>query len=132
MRYLRALHNGDPSGMRGTLSPRWEVCVSEDGRVWGESLIGDSARMLPEEFRIEDYETLFDIPQEFRHKNLLIGRSAPHYEDVIVSLVAPGGHRECTFLMSQLPESSRLRAGLQSVGDQIRRLTEPAAGGNAG
>src|SRR5579864_2728360 len=102
MRYLRALHSGDPSGTSGTRSPGWEVCISEDGRVWGELLTGNSARMLPDEFRIEDYESFFDIPQEFRHKNLLIGRSAPHYEDVIVSLVAQGGHRECTFLMSQV------------------------------
>ena len=122
MRYLRVQYLGDPSGSRGTPSPRWEVCVSEGGRVWGELETGTSTRMLPSDFRIPDHRPFFEIPQEVQHEDL-IRQLKPNYDGIIVSLVAPGGHRERSFLMTQVPEHSSLRVAIQGLQDQIGQLT---------
>ena len=120
--HVRILHNGDLRSGTPTPSPHWMVHVREDGAVWGEVLTPGLGRMLPEGFRIPHHERFFNIPPELRSHQL---RAQPHHEEVIISLVRPGGHQECSFLMSQLQADSSLKAALEDLLERIHEITEP-------
>jgi len=75
-------------------------------------LLRGLGRTLPEDLRIPDHERVFDIPAELQRHELA---APPHHEEIIISLVRPGGHQECSFVMSQLPPDSRLRSALEEL-----------------
>lgn len=129
MHHIRVLHNGDLRATTPKPSPHWMVHVREDGSVWGEVLLRGWGRTLPDDFRIPEHERFFDIPAELRHHELA---APPHHEEIIVSLVRPGGYHECSFLMSQLPHDSRLRSALLELVLRIDEITEQAASPNGG
>jgi len=129
MRHIRILHNGDLRATTPDPSPHWMVHVREDGSVWGEVLLRGWGRTLPEDFRIPDHERFFDIPAELQRHELA---APPHHEEIIVSLVRPGGHHECSFVMSQLPPESRLRSALEELVQRINEITERGDAGNGG
>ena len=132
MQHIRILHNGDLRETTPKPSPHWLVNVREDGSVWGEVLLRGWGRTLPEDFRIPDHERFFEIPAELRGHKL---SAPPHHEEIIVSLVRPEGYHECSFLMSQLPQDSRLRSALDELVLRIHEITEPRRspdGGPAG
>src|SRR5208283_660727 len=121
MHHIRILHNGDLRATTLEPSPHWMVHVREDGRVWGEVLLRGWGCTLPEDFRIPNHERVFDIPTELRRHKLA---ALPHHEEIIISLVRPGGHDECSFVMSQLPLDSRLRSALEELVQRIHKITE--------
>ncbi len=118
MRYMRILHNGDLRADTPQPSPHWMVHVREDGNMWGEVLMRDWGRTLPEDFRIPDHERFFDIPSELSSHQLA---ASPHHEEIIVSLEP---RCACCFLMSQLPTPSRLRSALADLIQKIQGIVE--------
>lgn len=126
--HVRILHNGDLRTGTPTPSPHWMVHVREDGAVWGEVLTSGLGRMLPEGFRIPHHDRFFDIPPELRSHQLAV---QPHHEEVIISLVRPGGYHDCSFLMSQLQADSRLRAALEDLLERIHEIAQACAAGNS-
>ena len=70
MAYLRILHNGDLRKETPLPSPHWMVHMHEDGRTWGEVLLGDWGRTLPSEFRIADHERFLIFRRRWRSTSL--------------------------------------------------------------
>jgi hypothetical protein len=105
------------------------VHVREDGAVWGEVLTRTHVQLLPNDFSLADKARYFDIPTDLRQRQL---QSQPHHEEIIVSLVEPSGYHLCSFLMSQLPDDSRLRAALVELVQKVQTLAEQSAKGSSG
>jgi hypothetical protein len=103
--------------------------VMEDGSVSGEVLTRTKGRFLPKDFSVKDPEALFDIPHEFRGRQLQV---SPHHEEIIVAFVDPAGHHLCSFLMSDLPDDHRLRSALAELAARIQAFAEPGASPNGG
>ena len=78
-------------------------------------------RFLPKDFRVPDHARFFDIPPELSAHQLT---ASPHYDEIIVSLEQRDGHRDCTFLMSQLPADCPLRSALSDLLQKIREIVE--------
>lgn len=95
------------------------VHVREDGIIWGELLTLASGRRLPKDFTVANPARFFDIPAELRQHNV---QTQPHHEEIILSLEEPSGCQVCSFLASQLPEDSPLRAALDQLELQIKGL----------
>jgi len=123
MHYLRILHNGDLRKDSPKPSPHWTVLVHEDGRIVGEVLMREWSRWsLPKDFQIPEHSRFFDIPPELTAQDHLT--TSPHFEDLIVSLMRGDGRRNCTFLMSQLPEGCRLHSALADLLQKIGEIVE--------
>jgi hypothetical protein len=127
MRHIRILHNGDLRTTTLNPSPHWMVKVWEDGVVRGEVLLRGWMRRLPTDFRIPEHDRLFDIPAELQRHQLA---TAPHHEEIIISLVRPGGYDECSFVMSQLQKDSRLRSALEELVRSINEIAECGGAAN--
>jgi hypothetical protein len=117
MLHIRLLHNGDLGKTTAKPSPHWMMHIGEDGTIWGEVLTREAGRNLPENFRIPNHQRFFDIPAELRTNRLMV---QPRHEEIIISLVQPGGHSECSFLMSQLPSQSGMRDAIEEVMQKIQ------------
>jgi hypothetical protein len=128
MNHLRILHNGDLRAESPQPSPHWMIHVREDGLVWGEVLTRERGRMLPDGFAIRELGRFFDIPAHLREQKLQV---QPHHEEIILALVEPSGHWLCSFLMSDLPEDSRLRLALVELVQKIQKIAEPDVAGNS-
>jgi hypothetical protein len=97
------------------------VMIAEDGSVVGEVLMREWGRFLPKDFRIPEHSRFFDIPRELSTHQL---SASPHHEEIIVSLERSDGHRDATFLMSQLPADCSLRSALSDLLAKIRAVVE--------
>ena len=129
MNRLRILHNGDLRETTAFPSPHWMAYVMEDGFVSGEVLTRTTLRSLPKDFSVKDPAAVFDIPYEFRGRQLQV---SPHHEEIIVALVDPAGHRLCSFLLSDLPDGHRMRSALAELAARIQAFAEPGASPNGG
>ncbi|MEY4387954.1 MAG: hypothetical protein RLY20_3237 [Verrucomicrobiota bacterium] len=118
---VRILHNGDLREETQQPSPHWTVIVHEDGKVIGEVLMRQWGQFLPKEFQVSDHGRFFDIPPELTAQQHL---TSAHCNDLIVSLERRDGHRDCVFLMSQLPEGCRLHAALSELLQKIQAMVE--------
>jgi hypothetical protein len=87
----------------------------------GEVLMREWRRLLPKDFRIRDHTRFFDVPPELSSHQLT---ASPHHEEIIVSLERRDGHRDCTFLMSQLPAGCRLHSALSDLLEKIQKIVE--------
>src|SRR5258705_8897254 len=112
MNRLRVLHNGDLRQDTLKPSPHWVAYVTEDGYVFGEVLTRTTRRSLPKAFRVSDPARFFDIPPDLRRHHF---QTSTHPEDIILALVDPTGNYLCTFLLSQLPPDSPLKAAVCAV-----------------
>jgi len=121
MRYLRVLHNGDLRKEALQPSPHWTIIIHEDGSMGGEVLMRDWRRLLPKDFRIPDHRRFFDIPPALSTHQLTV---SPHHEEIIVSLERRDGHRDCIFLMSQLPADCRLHSALSDLLEKIQKIVD--------